>query len=188
MNKPLNPHQMTNLVRTLGRIKDLRRNGWIKREVSSPESDAEHMYAVALEVLLLAPGHLDRCHCLELALTHDLPEIYASDILPGEMTADKKYQTELAAARQLTQELEFPELLDWFIEFETQSTPESRFVKCLDKMDNVVTAAYYEQEKRNKQPLMEEFSANALCNIENLSCPDKDICQQIINFLRSGKN
>lgn len=184
MNNILNKQQIANLVQTLGKIKDLRRSGWIKRQVSSLESDADHMYSLAIEILLLAPPHLDRCHCLELALTHDLQEIYATDILPGQMEPQQKYQIELASARRLADELNFPQLTDWFTEFENQSTPESRFVKCLDKMDNVVTAAYYEREGRSNQPLMEEFSGHALRQITALTCPDKEICLQIINFLR----
>lgn len=128
-----------NLVTILGKIKDLRRRGWIKRDVCSPESDADHMYSVAVEVLLMAPPDLDRCHCLELALTHDLPEVYSSDFTPGEIPAEEKHALEQAAAQRLAVELNFPKLAEWFNEYEEQSSPEARFVRCLDKMDNIVT-------------------------------------------------
>lgn len=170
-----------NLILTLGNIKNLRRRGWIKRHVSDPESDADHMYSVALEVLLLAPEHLDRFHCLELALTHDLPELYASDFTPGEIAAAEKYELELAAARRLAAELNFPQLVEWFAEFEAQKTPEAAFVKCLDKLDNVLTAAYYERSRRSSEGLLREFSAHAAAGISASACADKDVCSEIIN-------
>lgn len=176
---------INSLVRILGEIKNLRRSGWIKREVSNPESDADHMYSMAIEVLLLAPPHLNKCHCLELALTHDLPEIYSTDILPGQMEPDKKFQLELAAAQKITEELDFPQLVDWFLEYENQSTPEARFVKCLDKMDNVLTASYYEQERRNGQPLLKEFAPNACRNLEKIDCPEREICLKIIQQIEN---
>ncbi len=176
-----------NLISVLGNIKNLRRRGWIKKRVSEPESDADHMYSVALEVLLLAPEHLDRLHCLELALTHDLPELYASDFMPGEIDAAEKYELELSAARKLATELNFSPLVDWFIEFETQKTPEAAFVKCLDKLDNVLTAAYYDSNCRSSEVLSREFAAHAAACISASTCNDKNICSKIINTVINNK-
>lgn len=172
-----------NLLSILGQIKNLRRRGWIKRHVSEPESDADHMYSMAIAILLLAPEHLNKQHCLELALTHDLPEVYAGDATPGELSEDKKQQQELTAARRISEELECPEFLEWFLEFENQSTPEARFVKCLDKLDNALTAAYYDQTHRSSSWLVEEFAANAARSIEKTDSPDKDACLQIVRYI-----
>lgn len=172
--------KLDNLIFILGNIKDLRRRGWIKRRVAEPESDADHMYSVALQALLLAPPHLNRLHCLELALIHDLPEIYASDFTPGEISADRKYELELQAARRIAEELDFPQILDWFIEFETQSTPEARFVKSLDKQDNALTAAYYDRGQRSPQPLLKEFGTYAAQCVDEIAGEDKQICAEII--------
>lgn len=169
-----------NLVTILGKIKDLRRRGWIKRDVCSPESDADHMYSVAVEVLLMAPPDLDRCHCLELALTHDLPEVYSSDFTPGEIPAEEKHALEQAAAQRLAVELNFPKLAEWFNEYEEQSSPEARFVRCLDKMDNIVTAAYYEREGRTDWPVVSEFSARALDNLAQIGGNGRDACIQVV--------
>lgn len=183
--------QIDKLITILGRIKDLRRRGWIKRDIFQPESDADHMYSMAIEVLLMAPPHLNKCHCLELALIHDLPEIYSSDYTPGEIPEDEKRALEYAAAQKLADELDFPLLLEWFNEYEEQKSPEAKFVRCLDKTDNILTAAYYEREGRTDWPLVAEFSARALDNLSTIECDGQSACvqmiQEIIQTLEKGK-
>ncbi|UYV80304.1 hypothetical protein LAZ67_18002363 [Cordylochernes scorpioides] len=61
---------------------ELKRTGWVKREVPAPESVAEHMYrAGALSMLLDCPG-LDRNKCVKMALVHDMAESIIGDITP----------------------------------------------------------------------------------------------------------
>lgn len=184
--------QIDNLVKILGKIKDLRRRGWIKREVSNPESDADHMYSMALEVLLLTPPQLNKCHCLELALIHDLPEIYSSDYTPGEIPEDEKRALEFAAAQKLADELNFPQLFEWFKEYEEQSSPEAKFVRCLDKTDNIFTAAYYEREGRTDWPVVAEFSRRALDTLSKIESEAQSTCIQMIQHIvktsEEGKN
>ena len=83
------------------------------------------MYSVALQTILLAPENLDVRHCLELALIHDLPEIYASDFVPGEIDITQKQKLEQAAACKIAEELNLPQLEQWFQEYEDQKTPEA---------------------------------------------------------------
>ena len=171
---------INNLITILGKIKDVRRRGWIKRDVVAPESDADHMYSMAMEILLMAPPQLNKLHCLELALTHDLPEIYSSDFIPGEIMEDEKHALELAAMQKLATELNFPKLIEWFNEYEQQSSPEAKFVRCIDKTDNVITAAYYEREGRTDWPIVSEFSANALNKIAQVECCGQNVCVQTV--------
>lgn len=77
--------------------------------------------------------------------------------------------------------MNFPQLVEWFAEFEAQKTPEAAFVKCLDKLDNVLTAAYYERSRRGSEGLLREFSAHAAAGISASACADKDVCSEIIN-------
>lgn len=78
----MNKQEIENIIAILGKMKDLKRSGWIKRQVTNPESDADHSFSVAVLVLLLAPKELNLQRCLELALVHDLPEIYSGDYTP----------------------------------------------------------------------------------------------------------
>ena len=165
----------------MGRVKDLRRSGWLKRQVPFPESDGDHMFSTAFLVLLLAPKYkVNKVHCLELALTHDLQEIIAGDPVPGEKSSADKYKTELQAITQISQQLEMPCLIDWFKEFEAKQTPEAQFVKSLDRLDTVLTAAYYDRTRHSDIKVWKEFSLYALSHLaDNPSDVAKEACQII---------
>ena len=170
-----------NTVTLLGKFKDLKRTGWKRRQVDQPESDAEHSFSLALLVMLTIPAGLNRQKCLEMALIHDLAEIYVGDLTPDDSVAPKeKNCLEMQAMKRISQELSMPYFEELFSEFETQQTPEARFVKALDKLDTVLTACYYDQNKRAPVELMPEFSAYAQ---KCLSRADTDEVRLVKNML-----
>jgi len=137
------------LANILGKIKDLKRQGWVRREVTNPESVADHSFGVALLALILCPKELDKQKCLEFAIIHDLAEIITGDITPGDkIPADIKYAKEAAAIKQISEELEAPEIEQLFLEFEKQDTPEAKFIKKMDRLDLIATAKYYTDNNR----------------------------------------
>lgn len=176
---------VNNLVEILGKFKELKRRGWIKRKVKAHkrESDAEHSYDLCLLVLRFAPDNLDKGKCLALATIHDLPEIYSKDFTPGEIHPVEKLRLEKKAARQVSQELSWPELIELFDEFTAQQTPESRFVMALDKLDCALTAKYYDDNVYSKTKLLEEFASNAKIKIEQINSDDIGEIKDIINLL-----
>lgn len=174
---------LLNLINFLGRFKDLKRSGWLVRKVSSPESDAEHSFSLAFQALLLTPSYLDRCRCIELALAHDIAEVYSGDMLPGEIDAAEKHQKEREAVCRLSKELNAPTLIELFDEYENQETPESRFIKSLDKLDNVLLAHYYDACHRAPQPLFEEFSNGAKKYLKNHPQKENETAVNIIKIL-----
>lgn len=148
-----------NLAKILGRMKRVKRNGWVKRRVAEPESDAEHSYSLAMLVMLFAPSTLDRQKCLQLALVHDLPEVFCGDFVPGEISEADKAKLEHSAMTKVAEEIGLPLLSDLFDEYEECKTPEARFVWILDRLDNVFTARFYEDSQ--KIALVKEFSESA---------------------------
>lgn len=161
---------INNIIDVLGQVKDLKRSGWIKRNVSNPESNGDHMFATAFLVLCLADSQkVDKLHCLELALTHDLAEIISGDPVPGEKTTDTKHKEELAAITQISQKLNMPQLIDWFLEFDAEQTAEAQFVRSLDKLETVLTAAYYDRNNRSESKLWHEFSSYAECCLKRMN-------------------
>ena len=172
---------INNLIDVLGHVKDLRRSGWVKRNIPAPESDGDHMFSTAFLVLVLAPEHnLNVQHCLELALTHDLQETIAGDPVPGEKTEQEKYESELAAISQIADKLEMPQLIDWFKEFEARETEEAKFIKNLDKLDTVLTSAYYDRTRNSDPKVWDEFSRHGLNCIQAMpSCITKEACEII---------
>ena len=177
----MNETTINNLIDLLGHVKDLRRSGWIKRNVPAPESDGDHMFSTAFLVLVLAPKYqLNVQHCLELALIHDLQETIAGDPIPGEKSEHEKYDSELAAMAQIAENISMPQLVDWFKEFEAKETKEAKFIKNLDKLDTVLTAAYYDRTRNSEPKVWEEFSRNGLNFLQEVpSCVTEEACEII---------
>ena len=170
-----------NAITLLGKFKDLKRTGWKKRQVEQPESDAEHSFSLALLVMLTVPSELNRQKCLEMALIHDLAEIYAGDLTPDDTVAPKeKHRLEMQAMKRISQELSVPYFEELFSEFEAQQTPEARFVKALDKLDTVLTACYYDQNKRSPVELLPEFGAYAQKSLSKIGTDEVRIVKNML--------
>src|SRR5690554_6859406 len=52
---PASASSLLDFFLVAGKVKSLRRTGWVDREVRDPESVADHMYRMALMALVLAP-------------------------------------------------------------------------------------------------------------------------------------
>ena len=149
----------------------MKRTGWLRRGIIAPESDADHMFSTAFLALMFTPPELNKEKCLELALCHDLQEIYSGDFVPGEIALQDKYKIEREAIEKLAQELDSPKLVALFEEFEAQETAEAKFVKTLDKLDTAITACYYDFNHRGDRPLIEEFCTHAEEEIKKINSP-----------------
>lgn len=164
---------LLDLLEQAGRLKRLRRKGWVDRGVVGPESVADHSYRLGLLVLLagsLYPG-LDVCRAVVLALVHDLPEALAGDWTPFDRELEagvdpsqlfrrlpryspefdaEKTARERAALRQMVGGL--PEALGQLLseaweEYEAGVTPEARLVRQLDKLETALQAVEYRAEQ-----------------------------------------
>lgn len=173
--------QVKNLVSVLGKMKNLRRTGWVNRNVKNPESDADHSFSLAFLVMLLAPENLDKLKCLQMALIHDLPEIFCGDFTPKQIAPAEKRRLETDAMQEITRMLQTPQLADLFAEFEAQQTPEAKFVKALDRVDNVLTASYYKTEQNID--LVNEFAASALPRLSQLDEETRKMLSDILSAL-----
>lgn len=136
----------------VGRLKVLKRTGWVVSGVALPESIADHSCRMALAGLLAAdvPG-LSGERCALVGLAHDVAECITTDIVPGAMPAAAKHALEAAAMATLRSMLDaggHPRaaalLAGAYAEYEAQATPEARFVKSLDKLEMLLQAHEYE--------------------------------------------
>lgn len=153
---------LDNLIQTLGKFKDLKRTGWLMFNVTLPESDADHSFGVALLATMLAPEKLNRQKCIELALIHDLAEIYAGDITPHDNIPEEiKDNQERKGALRLADELSWPNLINLVDEYNSQKTLEARFIKLIDKLETLMSAKYYTDNNRSKDNFLEEFTEYA---------------------------
>ena len=133
-------------------LKQLFRAGWLQRGMkpSDCETVAEHSFGNALLCLLLLDEHptLDAARVLRLALIHDIGEVYVGDITPQDnVERSDKVRQETDAVTQIFGKLPNGKCLiaDW-LEYEAQQTPESQFVKQIDRLELALQASVYEHQ------------------------------------------
>lgn len=169
----------------LGNFKDLKRSGWLMNNIEDPESDAEHSFGVALLVMMFTPKSLDKKKCLELALVHDLAEIYAGDFTPfDDITPEKKDKLEKEAAVKLANEIGWQDLCNLVEEYNNKMTLEAKFVSLIDKLETVMTARYYEDNKRVNRVLIDEFAAYANRHAEKYNDEELSQIKDIIKNIK----
>lgn len=148
----------------LSHLKQLYRQGWLRRGIAPErcESVAEHSFAAALLAYWLAQAEfpeLDAQKVLSMALMHDLGEVYAGDLIPGDQVDPQaKYSLEHQGIKNifanLPQGAAYIELWD---EFEAASSPEARFVRQIDRLEMALQAFLYEHQ--GEQNLQEFFDS-----------------------------
>lgn len=133
----------------MGKLKHLKRTGWVRHNVSAPECIADHMYRMGIMAMLFADSSLNKERMVKLALVHDMAEAIVGDITPHcGVTKDEKYRLEHEAMGTIRAMLaglpaadEFEEL---WLEYEKGETPEARVVGQIDKFDMYLQAHEYE--------------------------------------------
>ncbi len=157
-------------LRSAEKLKEVRRQGWLDRGVPIPESSADHSWAVALMVWLLASSdsEIDPHRAVLLALVHDLPEAIAGDATPfdrhrndrgeiaagrfreipsyGPEEAHRKREREEDALLDMTAGLPAAlrdQIVDAWSEYDAGATPEARFVRQIDKLETLLQAELY---------------------------------------------
>ncbi len=160
-------------------LKQLYRQGWILRGIPPEhcESVAEHSFGNAMLCLLLLSRHpeLDALKVLKLALIHDLGEAYVGDITPQDsVSKEEKNRLETDAVTKILSKLPGGDALieDW-MEYERQETPEAKFVKQIDRLELAMQASVYHSQGKvdprefhnaarkhvSSEPLSEELEA-----------------------------
>lgn len=162
-----------NFFLQVGKLKSKARRGWQLHSIKNAESTAEHIFRTALVAWILGREKgLDVGRVIKLALVHDLCEVYAPDMTPydpllrkdGKNAAkilkswpkltpalkmkkqEKKYALESKSLDKLTSSL--PPLLraeikNLWLDFEKGLTKEGRFVKQVDKIENLLQGLEY---------------------------------------------
>ncbi|XP_060813801.1 5'-deoxynucleotidase HDDC2 isoform X1 [Bombus pascuorum] len=156
--------KLQEFMELVGRLKHMKRTGWVHKNVSDPETIAGHMYRMAmLSFLVNNDENLDTVKIMQMSLIHDLAECIVGDITPHcGIPPDKKHKLEDEAMESICELLgdRGLKILEIFREYEKQETPEAKYVKDLDRLDLIMQA--YEYEKRDNIPgkLEEFFSSN----------------------------
>jgi len=155
----------------VGNVKQLKRAGWVLRNVSEPETVASHMYRMSmLSFLIPESSTLDRVKCMKMALIHDLAEAIVGDITPycGVDKEEKRSREHKAIIEisSLVPKLGGDEILKLFNEYESQHSPEAIWVKDCDRYDMIQQA--FEYEKRDEVPMKhQEFFESTKGKFQN---------------------
>ncbi|XP_076437766.1 5'-deoxynucleotidase HDDC2-like [Babylonia areolata] len=149
-------------MKLIGKLKRVRRTGWVLRGVTDPESVSDHMYRVAMTAVL-APPPLNADKCVKMALVHDMAECIVGDLTPHDnVSKEEKHRREEEATRHMCSLVGEPvgsQLYSLWEEYERQETEEARFVKDLDRLDMVLQAYEYEQLEGRPGFLQEFFDS-----------------------------
>lgn len=145
------------------KLKEILRNGWIKRKVSEEyiENDSIH----TMQMVALASAYfnvydvrdLDFNKVLEMIIIHEIGEILAGDIMEIDKNHDSKYELEHLAIKNTFTPLQYGTyFISLWEEFEERKTAEARFVYALDKLDPILKAEYLDHEL-NRDDLFKDF-------------------------------
>jgi putative hydrolase of HD superfamily len=145
------PSSMLDFLTYIGKLKTLKRTGWVRSGVNLPESDSDHMHRAAICAMLITDASVDRTRCIKMALVHDVCECIAGDYTPScGITTEEKHRLEREALVELgdilgRDHIVSKELIDLFDEYEKGETMEALYVKDIDKFEMILQAHEYEE-------------------------------------------
>lgn len=139
---------MTNLENKLKFIEIVDEMKSITRTISlqcgRKESDADHSYHLAIMVMTFIDDfpELDLLRCLQIALLHDLVEIFAGDTYifdtDGVKTKEKRERESLDKLEAILWKSSFRDFRNIIEEYEHKNTKEAIFVHQLDKLHPII--------------------------------------------------
>ena len=165
--------QFINFLIKAGRLKKMKRRGWVLRKVKDPESIAGHSFRLAILAWFLGKKKgFNPERLIKLSLIHDLCEVYSGDITPYDDIFPKgkkkqkellkrwprftlkekqnyflrKHKKEWQSLKKTISDLPLihqKEIANLWLDYELGLTKEGRFVKQLDKVENLLQALEY---------------------------------------------
>ena len=171
--------KLLNFLIEVGKLKKIKRKGWVLRGIKDPETIAAHTFRMVLMAWFLCrKKKLNVNKVLKMSLIHDLCEVYAGDTTPYDQILPQnrkkwkeilnkwrrfpkrqkeklfldKYRKENKALKKLI--LKLPpsvkkEIKNLWDDYEKGLTREGRFVRQVDRVENLLQALEY-WEKRKK--------------------------------------
>lgn len=136
--------QQMNFIMEVDKLKTIYRQNYITGGTRK-ENDAEHSWHLAMMAYLLGEHsneEIDVLKTIGMLLIHDLVEIDAGDTYAFDNigSVDKFDRERQAASRifSLLPEDQGKKMMDLWLDFEEQNTPESKFANAIDKIQPVL--------------------------------------------------
>jgi len=142
MQKP-DIHRLIALHRLLLQFHHIERTVRHPDDFERHETNTEHTFTLAMIAWMLASyfPELDKNTIIQMALVHDLVEVYAGDTFAyaDSVTRAGKPDREAIALAKLTSEWpDFPDMIKSIQDYETRQTNEAKFVYALDKLMPII--------------------------------------------------
>lgn len=139
----------------ISRLKEVERTGWLERGVTSPESVADHSFAVTtLSIILADIKGLDVAEVARMAILHDLPEALVGDLTPAQKKekVEELRKIEEDIVKSIVQYMPVEiggKYLEAWRKLNEGSSPEARLVKLVDKLEMGLQAVKYIRKTGN---------------------------------------
>ena len=171
--------------RTVVNLKKISRQGWIdKVSIENPESVADHSYSMAMMSMVISDlENYDSEKILKMVLLHDLAESKIGDFTPEQIDMEKKIHLENTAFNEIIEDLPDSikkQYLEIWQEYQENTSPESKIIHQIDKLEMVLQAKTYQNEGYSKEKL-ETFFESAKIEITHPKL--KELFTKIVNDL-----
>jgi putative nucleotidyltransferase with HDIG domain len=155
--------KLLDFFQAVGKLKTIKRTGWINHKVPDPESVADHSFRVAFIAMILAPklgANVEKS--IKMGLIHDIGEAKVGDVLKFQgraalSDAEEKLKKETTAVKEITALIDGDEYFALFNEYVENKTKEAQLVKQIDKLERALQA--YEYEKQTNIDLQDFFES-----------------------------
>ncbi len=155
--------------KTAANLKKISRQGWIdKLDIKNSESVADHSYSMAVMSMIISDlENYNSEKIMKMALLHDLAESKIGDHTPEQLDKKEKMELENNAFHKIIENL--PDLiksqyLQIWQEYQKNSSPESKIIHQIDRLEMALQAKIYEKDGHSKEKL-ESFFESARADI-----------------------
>ena len=155
--------------KTAANLKKISRQGWIdKLSLDNPESVADHSYSMAVISMVISDlENYNSEKIIKMVLLHDIAESKIGDYTPEQLSNEKKTKLENNAFNEIIKNL--PNLiksqyLQIWQEYQKNTSPESKLVHQIDKLEMVLQANIYKKDGHSQEKL-ESFFESAKMDI-----------------------
>ena len=171
--------------KTIVNLKKISRQGWIdKVSIKNPESVADHSYSMAMISMVISDlENYDSEKILKMVLLHDLAESKIGDFTPEQIDMEKKIHLENTAFNEIIEDLPDSikkQYLEIWQAYQENTSPESKIIHQIDKLEMVLQAKTYQNEGYSKEKL-ETFFESVKIDITNPKL--KELFTKIVNDL-----
>jgi putative hydrolases of HD superfamily len=142
--------QLLPFIESVLRLKSVKRSGWAKVLISSPESVSDHTFAMcAIGMILSDMLGLDTERVTKMIIIHDLSESIIGDYMPGEIARKRKRIEERNAMTSILNQMPVGIRFNYrkiWEEYQANKTQVAKFVHKLDKLEMAMQAVQYINE------------------------------------------